>query len=806
MNTGSLSVVPSQALPPVGTTVAVARLGNLAKAFATAAVDPQAITHVAPPTSFSVMTFARAAAAPAGPVASTEGAEHAAAAVATAAAAPHVAPPLHHPIVPPSSWSMFVGPPTKPLPGANAAFITAAGTLMSQLAQPPTAGTIWVEADLDAATSAIQTTLDPIQTIQQPLVAQLAGVDAGPKRTDPLEPVMAAPVFPQPMYAPLVNIGREWLLPGLDQMDPDAIALFATNWSFVESFLVGLNHELARKLLWNGYPTDQRGTYFRRFWDIYGSDDTGGEVGPIHLWTAPLGNNEELTTDPLILLVRGEVIRRYPNVVVYATDGSPTDGSGPPRAQYKRNRSDLLRADRAGRRVVRLRPRPRIKAQGDPGKLLHPARTPIRATLRARTCVGDRAYGARAVSSGLKLSWDALAPSAELLSKIDYIDLDRRDAPSRPQSPSDPKDVAWHANGTPSEPCCRPRVHHASRTRPSGCPWPAADSRPGCMRRHRRGRKAHEPSMRPYPVALLPVRLETRFSGSLLQVRIFPDDIWADTHEPGLTVEELADGNAYLQAKASGSDAEKSSWAILVTRWTAPRAAYIVEAVSAGSTETRAESWTRAAQALLPDQWIVRAYQDANVFTVSSSPVRQPLALTFSPDPTASRVPLSDALSIDSALQWTVDFAAAQEAGMAVTIDLSTPDSPSEAAPNPQAGVDSLVVVGVSDAGSASDGAAQLRALFDAQHYTRGFAFLTPGTATNNTPAVPAGYPTPDPGGALSSPSSVNRRSSMRAAHPVRSVRRSRLPSGCRLQPASRSRLWSISRTRTSTEMRRQPR
>ncbi len=29
---------------------------------------------------------------------------------------------------------------------------------------------------------------------------------------------MAAPGFPQPMYAPLADLGREWLLPGLDQM------------------------------------------------------------------------------------------------------------------------------------------------------------------------------------------------------------------------------------------------------------------------------------------------------------------------------------------------------------------------------------------------------------------------------------------------------------------------------------------------------------------------------------------------------------------------------------------------------------
>jgi hypothetical protein len=254
-----------------------------------------------------------------------------------------------------------------------------------------------------------------------------------------------------------------------------------------------------------------------------------------------------------------------------------------------------------------------------------------------------------------------------------------------------------------------------------------------------------------YPVALLPVRVETRFDGSLLQVRIFPDDIWANTHEPALTAQEQADGTAYLAAKAAGLGAEQAAWAALVARWTAPRAAYIAAAVAAGPTETKAESWTRAAQALLPGQWIVRAYQGSNVFTVTSSPVRRPLALTFSPTSTpADRVPLGDGLSIDAALQWTVDFGAAQAAGMAVTIDLTAPDPPAAAAGDPAVGVDLLVVVGISDNQPASDGAAQLRALLDAQHYTRGLAFLTPGTPTNNTPAGPAGFPPADPAGATS--------------------------------------------------------
>jgi len=254
-----------------------------------------------------------------------------------------------------------------------------------------------------------------------------------------------------------------------------------------------------------------------------------------------------------------------------------------------------------------------------------------------------------------------------------------------------------------------------------------------------------------YPVALLPVRLETRFAGSLLQVRIFPDDIWADTHEPELTAQEQADGNAYAAAKASGLAAEQAAWGVLVSRWTAPRAAWIAKAVTGGSPQARADSWTRAAQAQLPEHWVVRAYQGPYVFTVTSSAVRTPLALTMSPAASAAdRVTISDGLSIDAALQWTVDFTAAQSAGMAVTIDLTRPDQPAAAPPSPGAGVDLLLVVGVSESQAPADGAAQLRALLDAQHYTRGVSFLKPGTPTSNTPGAPAGFPPPDPGGAAS--------------------------------------------------------
>jgi hypothetical protein len=254
-----------------------------------------------------------------------------------------------------------------------------------------------------------------------------------------------------------------------------------------------------------------------------------------------------------------------------------------------------------------------------------------------------------------------------------------------------------------------------------------------------------------FPVALLPVRLETRLAGSLLKVRIFPDEIFADTHETGLTPEERADGAAYVAATQSGVDAEKDVWRSMVSRWTAPRAAFIALSAIRQSTETRAESWSRAARALLPDRWVIRTYQGAAVFTKTSAAVAQPIALTLSPTATdADRVPLSDGLSIDRDLQWTVDFAAAEAAGMAVTIDLGQPDPPAPPSSPPGAGIDLIVAIGISESTSAADGAVRLRTLLDAQHYTRGLAFLKPGTPTNNTPTVPAAFPPDDGDGGAS--------------------------------------------------------
>lgn len=88
--------------------------------------------------------------------------------------------------------------------------------------------------------------LAPAQTVPARVTAQLtlpAGLwDPGPG----LDPVMAAPELPAPMYLPLVEQGQDWLLPGLEHVPPNTAAGLEANSEFIEAYLVGLNVEMGR--------------------------------------------------------------------------------------------------------------------------------------------------------------------------------------------------------------------------------------------------------------------------------------------------------------------------------------------------------------------------------------------------------------------------------------------------------------------------------------------------------------------------------------------------------------------------------
>ena len=140
-----------------------------------------------------------------------------------------------------------------------------------------------------------------------------------------LDDIMAAPDLSEPTYQALAAISHDWLLPGIDTLPAGTTTLVESNRTFISGFLVGMNHELARELLWSEYPTDQRGTYSRQFWPRRDTGNRGRSVrSPDLLHASPqltleqLGERPGDGRSPLMLVVKGDLVRRYPGMLVTA--------------------------------------------------------------------------------------------------------------------------------------------------------------------------------------------------------------------------------------------------------------------------------------------------------------------------------------------------------------------------------------------------------------------------------------------------------------------------------------------------------
>ncbi|MFC0506523.1 FG-GAP-like repeat-containing protein [Micromonospora costi] len=198
----------------------------------------------------------------------------------------------------------------------------------------------------------VREAIDPAGHVEARVSARVTvpggSLDATPG--DTLRPLITAPRFPQPMYELLRDMSQDLLLPGVEQVPAETVTLLRGNPAFIESFMVGLNHEMSRELAWREFPADRRATYFRQFWDV--RDSGGGglpltDVPPIAEWHADqaLGRNATAVggADMLVLLLRGELLRRYPTATIYARRARWADAAHTRRDLADEERRPLFR-------------------------------------------------------------------------------------------------------------------------------------------------------------------------------------------------------------------------------------------------------------------------------------------------------------------------------------------------------------------------------------------------------------------------------------------------------------------------------
>ena len=268
-----------------------------------------------------------------------------------------------------------------------------------------------------------------------------------------------------------------------------------------------------------------------------------------------------------------------------------------------------------------------------------------------------------------------------------------------------------------------------------------------------------------HPVLMLPVRIETKFEGNppqRLRIRIYPDIVHLQQHEPRLLPKEVLAGQAYWQARFQDTDSALA-WDSLVQAYRPPRAAWIVQQTTPGNLDQmgvslddelatpefaevaiRGEKDAKEARAMaLPDRFVAIGYKHGQeVFRVWGANVPDTLPLSFDFNYLDKDNP--DVYSGDRA--WLADYEAARAVGMGIAIE------PRHLQANFfwQQGVDRLIVLGVDWTQTPEAAAALVGTLLDAHQNSHGLQFVAPGAPTNQTATARSGYQPYDPAFAAS--------------------------------------------------------
>jgi hypothetical protein len=147
------------------------------------------------------------------------------------------------------------------------------------------------------------------------------------------EPLEVHPDLDLPVWDWLRRRAPEWLLPRAGLIPPNGIVALRTNRSFVAACLIGASHQAVSELRWRGVPVRAGAMPMRTFWQHVASPEnpppmvdlvqpSSWPAVPLDLLPGARGAGAEL-----VIALRSDLVRRYPDTEVYLAPALAPDGT-----------------------------------------------------------------------------------------------------------------------------------------------------------------------------------------------------------------------------------------------------------------------------------------------------------------------------------------------------------------------------------------------------------------------------------------------------------------------------------------------
>jgi hypothetical protein len=250
------------------------------------------------------------------------------------------------------------------------------------------------------------------------------------------------------------------------------------------------------------------------------------------------------------------------------------------------------------------------------------------------------------------------------------------------------------------------------------------------------------------PVLLFPLRIQSRFDGNSLLVRVYPDEVSTQSHDPRLTDDERAAGRLFWAAPEAADTPDvqtrRDIWRGNAARFGLRRAAWIMQAANPQNPPPPADELNQTLRVpaawTLPERLVFRFYgpHDLLLREIIGEPIPDGLEMAFDPARPDLGFGRKDGdITFGPEVLWQTDVATAISVGMAISVPL-------DALGNTRR-VEKLIVMGVRLANDEKESAVLLEQLINDHRYTDGFAILPQGTPTNVTEdSEPPSAPDPD--------------------------------------------------------------